>query len=295
MAASKTARGKQTRASAPKREEEIPANLMSNFDLAMQLGRFIDSGRRPQISHVEVIVCFVDLRGFTDYVHTLQQQSQDNRVQNFLKHYFAIFPRAMIRRLWHLSQGIPGTPFDGRSQMAHEVKGLAVPRSYKNLGDGMMLVWELQNASSETVQAHASLQIFDAIQEIAREFRKHLPRDSSLETDMFTDLSKNLKLGIGIARGHAWKLDFGHGGLPDYAGSIINLASRLQEFARPEGIVAQLAVAEPLFKSLTRDGANTGGRLERITNIRGFKGGETDVWVSEQVRLKDHASEPKID
>src|SRR4051812_14402941 len=53
----------------------------------------------PAVQDSEIIVCFADVRGFTQYCRKLQQDSHDRKIQNFLRRYFKIFAEGLL--LWH--------------------------------------------------------------------------------------------------------------------------------------------------------------------------------------------------
>jgi class 3 adenylate cyclase len=77
-------------------------------------------------------------------------------------------------------------------------------------------------------------------------------------------------------------MDFGHRVGIDYAGSIVNLAARLQGLARPEGFVAQLGFSESLFRKLATEGE---GRIESIPSPKGLGQDRLDVFASKEVIL----------
>lgn len=248
------------------------------FERSLFLGSFADAGRAPRITDVEVAVCFADLRGFTNYVHSLQKVGQDNRVQHFLREYFTIYPRAVLNAVWQLE------PKDDKEPTAKikEIRSLVVPTTYKNLGDGMMIVWELQNASDMVVQGNAARVIFQ-IAMFMRDYFANLTSDfGPVEMDAYSRYATDLKLGIGLAKGHAWRLEFGRQMPVDYAGSIVNLAARLQTLARPEGIVAQLGFSESLFVDLTNQQK---GVIRSIPSPKGLGQEPIDIWHSTTVQL----------
>jgi class 3 adenylate cyclase len=252
-------------------------NVLRGYGRTMRLGVFADSGRTPKITDVEVAVCFADLRGFTKYVHALQKDGQDNRVQLFLKSYFRIYPQSVLNIMWNLEP-------DGKeiSAVDEELLRLIVPTSYKNLGDGMMLVWELQGASNERLMGLASRMIYSVIEEIKDQFEELSKVVGAVEIDSFSKHARELRIGFGLSRGHAWRLDFGHHLPVDYAGSIVNLAARLQGLARPSGIVAQLGFSESLFHDMQKA---SHGRITKIPAPKGLGKDEIDIWTSSGVRI----------
>jgi class 3 adenylate cyclase len=89
-----------------------------------------------------------------------------------------------------------------------------------------------------------------------------------------------LEIGISVARGHAWRLDFSHG--VDYAGSVVNLTSRLLDYARPQGVVIQYLMSQALCDGFIDSGD---GKLAKVSKLKGFPSG-VDVWLSPEVDLK---------
>jgi len=227
---------------------------------------------------VEVAVCFADLRGFTQYVHQLQKDGQDNKVQNFLRDYFGIYPMSVLYSIWNLEPD--GT--EEISEIDAELRRLLVPASYKNLGDGMMIVWELQTASTMVVQGLATRYIVRIIQEIERNFIQLTTKLGAVEIDSYSRHVSELGMGFGLARGHAWRLEFGYHSAPDYAGSIVNLAARLQGLARPSGIVAQLGFSESIFHESVK---KKRGSIHTIASPKGFGTDSIQIWISNKVAL----------
>jgi class 3 adenylate cyclase len=258
-------------------------NVMRGYQRTLLLGPFADSGRSPKMADVEVAVCFADLRGFTQYVHLLQKDGQDNKVQHFLKDYFQIYPRAVLRSIWSLE---PDKPDERIAEEEAEIKRLVVPTTYKNLGDGMMIVWELQNSSSMTIQGLATRFIFGVIKNIQEIFSNLTKGLTPVQVDSWSRHAADLKLGFGLSRGHAWRLDFGYHLPPDYAGSIVNMAARLQGLARPSGIVAQLGFSESLFNAYAKE---KNGRIVTIPSPRGLGAEPIQVWISNDVQIDKSA------
>jgi hypothetical protein len=82
-----------------------------------------------------------------------------------------------------------------------------------------------------------------------------------------------------VAKGHAWRLDFGHS--VDYAGSIINLASRLASVARPRGIVAHYDVSTWIFDEFVQQKE---GAVMTLDDIKGYEPG-IKVWCDANVKF----------
>lgn len=280
------------RALGEKKEQGIPAGgklergrqfenfgqVMDGYERALLLKGFADSGRAPKMTDVEVAVCFADLRGFTQYVHQLQKDGQDNKVQNFLKDYFGIYPMSVLYSIWNLE------PDDHEeiSEIDAELRKLIVPASYKNLGDGMMIVWELQTASTTVVQGLATRYIIEIVQGNEQNFIQLTRKLGAVEIDSYSRHVSELGMGFGLTRGHAWRLEFGYHSAPDYAGSIVNLAARLQGLARPSGIVAQLGFSESIFHQFVK---KKKGSIHTIDSPKGFGTDSIQIWISNKVVL----------
>jgi class 3 adenylate cyclase len=250
------------------------------------LGDFADSGRVPSITDVEAIVLFCDLRGFTKYVHSLQQDYQDNKVQFFLKDYFRIYPESVLQshRLLEEDEAIA-------VRVRAEMRTLLTPTAYKNLGDGMMIVWECQGASALAV-GNLTHYIYTTVIHLEANFAYFTQNLSPLELDSYSETASRLKMGFGLAKGHAWRLDFGKKLPWDYAGSVVNLAARLQDLARPEGLVAALNTSEYLFGKMARDGR---GKIVNVKTLKGLDAREYRVWISEEVDPKQFAEANQIE
>ncbi len=197
---------------------------------AQTFGPFADAGSAPSASVVEVIACFIDVRGFTNYVRSCGEKK--SAITHFIRDYFAIFPTAVLRALWALEEDDSTTP----SSSSHAVlRERAVPAAFKPMGDGMMLVWEL--TGDHNLNRQVAFVVVEIMQYVRAEFLAMVNRDTALSK--YGAGANDLKLGCGIAQGDAVRLDFGQRRPLDYAGHTMNLASRLQDQARKEGIVAE--------------------------------------------------------
>ena len=234
-----------------------------------------------------MVVCFSDIRGFTKYCHELQRRALDTRIQHFLTTYFGIYLEALVRTIHDLrhspiSNTDRSTPAEERDVHAwlDEVAKLLLPTSYKNLGDGVMIVWELDKASHRIVEGLTTRYILEYVQEVAELFHHMFTGLSQAETDAYSELVSKLRLGFGLARGHTLRLDFPGKSLPDYSGAVVNLAARLMNYARPQGIVAQLDFSRSLLEMKSSDKE---GRILTIREIKGMEREEIRVWSSEEV------------
>jgi class 3 adenylate cyclase len=147
-----------------------------------------------------------------------------------------------------------------------------VPTMYKNLGDGLMLVWEIptdMEMSQERILTQSIIEIVESISErFYAKFRELTPADRQY----FGAEAAQLHIGCGIAKGHSWRLDFRHA--IDYAGSVVNLASRLQSLAKPLGIVIQYDLAPALFDQWIESGV---AEPRTVQSISGFGNVKTIV------------------
>lgn len=254
-------------------EARLKANLEVTSKL-MSFGKFLSASIEPKISHSEVIVCFADIRGFTRYCKNLQEDDHDSKIQNFLKQYFSIFVEALMR-------------FRTKWDIQHE-KGklkeyslgtieLIAPTMFKNLGDGMMLIWELPSNTTRIISGQLNRDVLDLASGIETRFYYHFRNLTRLEKDSYSEQVEQLDIGLSLARGHAWRLEFAHG--VDYAGSVINLCSRLLDYARPKGMVVQYLMSQTYCDEVIRAGD---GRLAKITGLKGFTK-DAVVWLSKDV------------
>jgi len=231
---------------------------------SISLGSFGDIAQPPQTSDVEVVVCFSDLRGFTHYCNQLQTASLDSRIQNFLKSYFRIYAMGVLEEIWRLE---PPDADETLTDEQAQLRRIIVPVTYKNLGDGVMLVWEIPQDTRPLIQGKATHRIMHIVSHIIDNFEQLFQKPGVVEIDAYSELVKDLRLGFGLARGHAWKLNFGHHLKFDYAGSVVNLAARLQDRARPDGVVCQYNFSQSLLERMLKRNI---GKTEEISDLHGL-------------------------
>ena len=137
-----------------------------------------------------------------------------------------------------------------------------------------MLVWETQ--AERRVQDVVAARILQTVKAVQRLFRHLVANTANAAPEPYSAVISDLRLGFGLARGHAWRLDFGRHRSLDYAGSVVNLAARLQDLARPEGIVAEVGFCDPVLRKAPgkRAGVTVNGMDKRV-----------DVWASDTVVL----------
>jgi class 3 adenylate cyclase len=136
---------------------------------------------------------------------------------------------------------------------------------YKNLGDGLMLVWEIPPDMEMSQERILSQSIIEIVQNIAGRFYAKFRELTPEDHQYFGAEVANLHIGVGVAKGHSWRLDFRHA--IDYAGSVVNLASRLQGLARPSGVVIQYELAPALFDRWVAEGIAATRTIRSISGI----------------------------
>lgn len=263
--------GKRRKVSGSVGPAKIPFEpIVEGYRRTLFLGQFAEAGRLPSIEDVDVAVCFADLRGFTKYVDAHQSSLQDSRVHQLLGGYFQLYPKAILEAVYALE------PEKGKkiTAQSEHVRNLIVPKMFKNLGDGMMLVWELQG--DKQVRDAVSAQILSVVAKMQRLFKHLVESEAKGATKPYSTAVASLRLGFGLARGRAWRLDFGTQRMVDYAGTIVNIAARLQDLARPEGVVAEIGFCDPVLQK------STGQRLS--VHLRGIVN-PVSVWASNEVRF----------
>lgn len=244
--------------------------LLHGFKKVLELKAFSELGHTPKITRTQVVVCFADIRGFTNLVGQAQEEG-DEIATGLLCDFFSIFPKAVLREAWDLDHDGPRGEAFKKSVREH-----IFPSFWKRLGDGMLLVWDFNYVADEQLKSgvkFAILEILGYVQEYFYEL-VNLINDKKL----FNAL--NVDLGIGLADGEAWKLDFGHGGQIDYVGSPLNLAARLQDLARDRGICVHAKFAPTYLVERTGTGE---GHIEHL-NVRGVEK-RIPVWKSEHPTL----------
>jgi class 3 adenylate cyclase len=263
------------------RRPNLKDQLEQRLDLLpkmLDLRGFLSASVRPDIRDSEIIVCFADIRGFTAYCKRLQEDSHDRKIQNFLQRYFGIFVEGMVS--WRTQWDREETAGSVRNNDLYVVKNYLCPTMFKNLGDGMMIVWEIPPGLPEHVDGQIAREVIDAVGWIMARFYHCFRNLSDVEKDSYSELVSQLDIGAAVARGHAWRLDFAHG--VDYAGSVVNLTSRLLDYARPRGLIVQYLTSQALCDDRIKEGH---GKLAKITGLKGFPGG-AQVWLDPQIDSK---------
>jgi class 3 adenylate cyclase len=192
-------------------------------------------------------------------------------VHEFLSAYFQIYPKAVLELVYALEPKAESEI----SVQGEQVRNMIVPSMFKNLGDGMMLVWELQGGRA--VHDAVTARILQILATIQRLFNHLVAAQARGAGPPYSTAVSSLRLGFGLARGHAWRLTFSRQRTMDYAGSIVNLAARLQDLARPEGIVAQVGFCDRVLRT-------SKGQRARVATLKGLEN-PVEVWASQSVHL----------
>lgn len=100
---------------------------------------------------------------------------------------------------------------------------------FKPTGDGLLLVFDIEEGNNEDLTVKANLAVERSMR-LVDEFADLLAEDPWIYFSMPE------RIGIGIARGAASRLVAGAATL-DYSGTVLNVASRLMDLARPGGVV----------------------------------------------------------
>jgi class 3 adenylate cyclase len=176
----------------------------------------LDQLRTARGESCHVLVAFMDVRGFSSFARVAE--STDS----------ALFLRAMYTKV--LDNYFKGFTF------------------FKPTGDGLMIVREV----SEDVKS-----VTDGFHEWTCQARILVSDFPTLTAeDILINVQVPERVGIGIARGSATRLTSDDGETLDYSGRCLNLAARLMDLARPEGVVvhdrhANALLGEELASEMT--------------------------------------------
>ena len=151
-------------------------------------------------ANVDVAVIFIDLRSSTQWAIGVAEKDF---------HYVRIFIDGM--REWALSLA--------------EASALGTPRLVKFLGDGYLMVWEIQGVSTvESANAGARLAYA-----LSTHYHAWVRKN---RTRFFWGTPEGI--GVGFDVGPALRLTF-ENGTDDYLGAPMSLAAKMQNLARPNG------------------------------------------------------------
>ena len=157
----------------------------------------------------EAIVCFMDVRGFSNFA---RQQLGDVQVGKFIQGIFGLFDRYVCARL-------------------------PSPVHVKGVGDGLLTIWSPRPRSKDRIFFFENLSVL-----LAQTFALHRTvADGRLaaETGLMVSEEAPKNLGFGIFAGPISQLPLvlpaGQNSI-EFIGTAINIAARLQDFCRPSGI-----------------------------------------------------------
>jgi class 3 adenylate cyclase/DNA-binding FadR family transcriptional regulator len=193
-----------------------------------------------------VVVCVADIRGFTTFVRKNDGEWQHD-VPRLLRQFYEGLNEAFFDTAKNLTQS---------GNFGERILQHATPKLKKSLGDGVMLVWESPHPNEEELYLGFNIFVLDFIQAWQTSF--YSKKTKFLDTFPHRKhLILPLEIGFGLACGNACRLDGLIKGQIDYAGTPLNLAARLQNEARPCGVVAMFDLMPNLFLeriSMTKEG-----------------------------------------
>jgi class 3 adenylate cyclase len=142
---------------------------------------------------------------------------------------------------------------------------------FKPTGDGLLVVFGYDD---DTLKGRSNWVVKTSLK-LVREFPRLLTHDPAV------NFKVPAKVGIGMARGAASRLCGSDDTTLDYSGRILNLASRLMDVARPEGVV---------FDSSFRPDVLTPGLRKRFKSEKVFVRGIAEstpltIFVSDHVAV----------
>lgn len=149
----------------------------------------------------------------------------------------------------------------------------------KPTGDGLLIIFPF---TENTLNSDSEEIVSNCIKAV-HEYPQLLTEDPMITFPMPGEI------GIGIARGTAFSL-FSGKEIIDYSGPVLNLATRLNDFARPKGVVVDGAFK--LEKTISDDLRAQFVKNEKVY-IRGIaESNPTSIWHSKDVILNGEVSIP---
>jgi hypothetical protein len=147
----------------------------------------------------------------------------------------------------------------------------------KPTGDGLLIIYRHSEQNLNQVSALVLSKCFEAIDAFPKMF----------ESVPIINYAPPNAIGFGIARGSASYLIAGRDTL-DYSGKVLNLAARLNELARPTGIVIDGSYQQSIIPEPMRGRFN-----QKRVYLRGIAETESIlVFSSKQVSIPSEASHP---
>jgi len=118
------------------------------------------------------------------------------------------------------------------------------PSFFKLTGDGMLVIYRFRDVPDSFDDI--ATQVVAASLRLIADFSRLAAEDPYITAPVPTDI------GIGIARGPGTRIFSGRTIL-DYSGRVLNLSSRLMDYARPKGIVMEAQFAVPNLPIAARE------------------------------------------
>jgi class 3 adenylate cyclase len=197
----------------------------------------------------QVLVIFLDIRGFSKFAGVAE--SSDT----------AIYLRDMYARVL--------TDYFSAFTYA------------KPTGDGLMIIYELAAEVSEVESVMRSS--FERAVQLVRDF------PTLTDSNVLITIPVPARIGIGIARGSATRIITDDEVVFDYSGRCLNLAARLMDLARPQGVVLSDKHAVALL------GSEIAAQLDSdAVYIKGVSDDETVsvLYTPDWVAIPDQAHAP---
>lgn len=201
---------------------------------------------RRELLPREVIACFVDIRGFTQFV---EKSTTMQPVIQVIESFYASLDNALKE---------VGRNVQTDEPVSEEESVFPWPIFGKKLGDGVLIVWEYEsdginsikndNEDREINRRKLSRYVLDFVCYLQTFFQSDI--DQIFRQEKISKMAEPIKpigLGIGLSNGSALKVRDARGECIDYIGRPLNMASRLQNEARQFGIVVDLNVDPDLF------------------------------------------------
>lgn len=218
--------------------------LLVSHPFGWALSNYAKLNVSGKIVNVPIVALHFDLRGSTKWVKGLQGDGYClirfiNHLRNFL--------------LFHISK-------------CYNLE----PSLVKFLGDGYLFVWEFKESPSSEILSKFS----KSAEEICVSgYKKFISRH----------IDENWKgvpnaLGCGLDSGTAWRITLENGS-HDYVGDTMNLVSKLQELAKPNGGVV---ITGRIMRTLNKAEARL---FPKTKHIQFFSGEEIDVFTTEGVEF----------
>ena len=152
----------------------------------------------------------------------------------------------------------------------------------KPTGDGLLLIFELSD------EREALLEELRKTLKAAAALINDFPRLT--EGDLLINIDCPKQIGIGAARGSATRLVDDAGGIIDYSGRCLNLAARLMDLARPEGLVFSDRHADAVLDGLVLD--EDAFSTDQVYLKGVAEEASLAIWRTQKVIVREEAKQP---